>query len=41
MTKGTVTQTTINNLNVPLEREGFFGSLIRELSGTLQDLVGF
>ncbi len=40
MTKDTVTETTINNLNVPLEREGFFGTLVRELSGTLQDLVG-
>jgi predicted ArsR family transcriptional regulator len=40
MTKARVTETTISDLNVPLEREGFFGTLIRELSGTLQDLVG-
>ncbi len=40
MTNTKVTETTISNLNLPLEREGFFGTLIRELSGTLQDLVG-
>lgn len=27
-------------LDVPLEWEGFMGSLLRELSGTLQDVVG-
>ncbi len=40
MTKSKVSENTINTLNLPLEREGFFGTLIRELSGTLQDLVG-
>ncbi|MEA5595833.1 methanogen output domain 1-containing protein [Rivularia sp. UHCC 0363] len=40
MIKSTVTDTSINNLDVPLEREGFFSTLIRELSGTLEDLVG-
>ncbi len=40
MTNFQTTDTTNNNLDVPLEREGFFSTLIRELSGTLQDLVG-
>ncbi|MGB3758932.1 MAG: methanogen output domain 1-containing protein [Rivularia sp. (in: cyanobacteria)] len=40
MTNFQATDITNNNLDVPLEREGFFGTLIRELSGTLQDLVG-
>ena len=30
----------ISALSVPLERDGFMRSLIRELSGTLQDVVG-
>lgn len=40
MNQSTVTQTPINALELPLDREGFFGTLIRELSGTLQELVG-
>ncbi|WP_414618945.1 methanogen output domain 1-containing protein [Calothrix sp. CCY 0018] len=40
MTKSKVSENTSNTLNLPLEREGFFSTLIRELSGTLQDLVG-
>lgn len=40
MTNTEVTSDTLNNLDIPLEREGFFSTLIRELSGTLQDLVG-
>ena len=40
MTKSKVSGNTVNPLNLSLEREGFFGTLIRELSGTLQDLVG-
>jgi predicted ArsR family transcriptional regulator len=41
----TVTQTAIERrsldvLNVPLERDVFLRTLIRELSGTLQDVVG-
>lgn len=40
MTNTEVTSDTLNNLDILLEREGFFGTLIRELSGTLQDLVG-
>ena len=40
MTKSKVSENTVNTLNLPLEREGFFSTLIRELSGTLQDLVG-
>jgi len=31
---------TIEHLPVPLERDGFLRDLIRELSGTLQDVVG-
>jgi len=31
---------TIEQLPVPLERDGFLRDLIRELSGTLQDVVG-
>lgn len=30
----------MRNLNVPLERDVFLRTLIRELSGTLQDIVG-
>lgn len=30
----------VENLNVPLERDVFLRTLIRELSGTLQDIVG-
>jgi len=30
----------VASLSVPLERDGFLRSLIRELSGTLQDVVG-
>lgn len=40
MTNFQAADTTNKNLDVPLEREGFFSTLIRELSGTLQDLVG-
>ena len=40
MTKQEVSEHTVNTLSIPLEREGFFGTLIRELSGTLQDVVG-
>ena len=40
MTMQKVSEHTVNSLSLPLEREGFFGTLIRELSGTLQDLVG-
>lgn len=35
-----VTETSINNLDVPLERDLFLRTLLRELSGALQDLVG-
>lgn len=31
---------TLKVLDVPLERDGFIRTLIRELSGTLQDVVG-
>ena len=31
---------SINTLNIPLERDSFLRTLIRELSGTLQDVVG-
>ncbi len=31
---------SVNTLNVPLERDLFLRTLIRELSGTLQDVVG-
>jgi len=34
-------QTTISSLNVPLERDLFLRSLIRELSGILQDIIGY
>ena len=30
-----------NNLDIPLERDGFSRSIIRELTGLLQDMVGF
>lgn len=42
MTKSSAADKTasINSLAVPLERDGFLRSLIRELSGTLQDVVG-
>jgi len=40
MTNSTTNNSSIDNLSVSLEREGFFGTLIKELSGTLQDLVG-
>lgn len=33
-------QTEIGQLNIPLERDVFLRSLIRELAGTLQDIVG-
>jgi predicted ArsR family transcriptional regulator len=33
-------QTTLTNLDVPLERDVFLRNLIRELSGTLQQVVG-
>jgi predicted ArsR family transcriptional regulator len=32
--------TPLSSLPVPLERDGFLRTLIRELSGTLQDVVG-
>ncbi len=31
---------TVNTLNIPLERDTFVCTLIRELAGTLQDVVG-
>jgi len=34
------TETAIRNLSIPLERDVFFRSLIRALSGTLQEVVG-
>jgi predicted ArsR family transcriptional regulator len=34
------TDVEVQNLSVPLERDIFLRSLIRELSGTLQDVVG-
>ncbi len=34
------TQIPVNQLNVPLERDMFTRMLLRELSGTLQDVVG-
>jgi predicted ArsR family transcriptional regulator len=33
-------QQSLDNINVPLERDVFLRTLIRELSGTLQDVVG-
>ena len=35
-----MTTANLTLLDVPLERDGFLRSLIRELSGTLQDVVG-
>ena len=32
--------TRVDELEVPLERDGFMRTIIRELSGTLQDVVG-
>ncbi len=34
-------KTVLNDLNVPLERDVFLRSLIRELAGTLEDVVGY
>lgn len=34
------TRTQIQGLNVPLERDGFVRDLLRELAGTLQEVVG-
>lgn len=31
---------TVNTLSIPLDRDNFLRTLIRELSGTLQDVVG-
>ena len=39
MVESTV-NTPLSALQVPLERDGFLRTLIRELSGTLQDVVG-
>jgi predicted ArsR family transcriptional regulator len=36
----TVSSTRVESLNVPLERDVFLRTLVRELSGTLQDVVG-
>jgi len=34
------TATNFSNLNIALERDGFMRELLRQLSGTLQDVVG-
>jgi predicted ArsR family transcriptional regulator len=38
--EGRTQKKRIEGLEVPLERDGFLRTLIRELSGTLQDVVG-
>jgi predicted ArsR family transcriptional regulator len=39
-TESTVTRRKVHTLAIPLERDVFLRTLIRELSGTLQDVVG-
>jgi predicted ArsR family transcriptional regulator len=40
MTSSTEIQTPVSQLDIPLERDVFLRTLIRELSGTLQEIVG-
>ena len=40
MTKEAVKEVPVSELDIPLERDVFLRNLIRELSGTLQDVVG-
>jgi predicted ArsR family transcriptional regulator len=40
MTSSTEIQTSVSQLDIPLERDIFLRTLIRELSGTLQEIVG-
>lgn len=40
MPESSVSRTPLSGLSVPLERDVFLRSLIRELAGTLQDVVG-
>ncbi len=40
MTQFPSDKTSIADLSIPLERDVFFRTLIRELSGTLQEVVG-
>ena len=40
MTETNHVDATVSALDVPLERDGFMRNLIRELAGTLQDVVG-
>jgi predicted ArsR family transcriptional regulator len=40
MTNGSMAESPLQGLDVPLERDLFLRTLIRELAGTLQDVVG-
>ncbi|WP_448560703.1 methanogen output domain 1-containing protein [Trichothermofontia sp.] len=40
MSRSTTATTTLSELPIPLERDVFLRTLIRELAGTLQDVVG-
>ncbi|MBO3461263.1 methanogen output domain 1-containing protein [Aetokthonos hydrillicola Thurmond2011] len=40
MTQLSSNENSINSLDIPLERDGFLRTLIRELTGTLQEIVG-
>ncbi|MBD2210252.1 transcriptional regulator [Calothrix sp. FACHB-156] len=40
MSQPIISSSSIDNIDVPLERDIFLRTLIRELSGTLQDIVG-
>ena len=40
MSSSSINKTSIANLDIPLERDVFIRTLIRELSGALQDIVG-
>src|SRR5262245_483132 len=40
MSDASPAETAIKDLPIPLERDAFLRSLLRELSGTLQDVVG-
>ena len=40
MNKSEINPTKISDLNIPLERDVFSRTLLRELAGTLQDVIG-
>jgi predicted ArsR family transcriptional regulator len=40
MSQSIISSSSVDNLDIPLERDIFLRTLIRELSGTLEDVVG-